>query len=82
MAFDKFQTVTPSDTVDLPQWTANQRLTDALWVGGAGNIVLVAEDGSTVTINAVPAGTQLNVGVRRVNATNTTATGIVALYNI
>jgi len=69
--------VTPSDS--------NVDLTDiprALFVGVAGNIALVGRDdtGNTGTVLAVTAGQLIPVMVRRVLATGTTATGIVALY--
>lgn len=66
--------VTPSDTVAISP--PNPRY---LWIGGAGNIAVVSKSGSVVTF-AVLAGTKLDVQALRVNATNTTATGIVALY--
>jgi hypothetical protein len=65
--------VTPSDSTDLTD------LALALWVGGAGNISLDTPDGSTVTISGIPAGTILPLRVKRVRATSTTATLIVAL---
>ncbi len=46
----------------------------ALYVGGAGHVTLVGLDGNTVLFSSVPAGTQLNVGFTRVNATGTAAT--------
>jgi hypothetical protein len=68
--------VTPANS-DLPNGIAR-----ALWVGGAGDVAIVAEsDGTTaVTIASVAAGTLLPVRAKRVNSTNTTATAIVALY--
>ena len=67
--------ITPSDTVDLP------RLTDALWVGGAGIVVAVLQNGRTVNFTTV-AGSLLPLRVKRVNATSTTATLLNALYQI
>lgn len=81
MAYNLFPSITPSDTVDLAQWTQNRRLTDAIYVGGAGNLVAVDMNGVTQTFTAV-AGEILPVSVRRVNAANTTATALVALYVI
>lgn len=63
-----------SDTVDQPSG-----MLDALYVGGAGNIVGVLEDGSTVTM-AVVAGAILPIKFKRINNTSTTATGLFALY--
>lgn len=68
--------VTPANS-DLPNG-----VTRALWVGGAGDVAIVAENDATtaVTIAGVPAGTLLPIRARRVNSTNTTATAIVAMY--
>lgn len=65
--------VTPSDTVSI---TTAPR---ALWVGGAGNLSVLMSDGTTATLSGVPAGSLLPIQAVRVNATNTTATLIVAL---
>jgi hypothetical protein len=63
-----------SDTVDLT------RVAKALYVGGAGNIALIAEDSNTtVTFTNVPSGYILPVRVRRILVTNTTATNILGL---
>lgn len=66
--------VTPADGTDLVT------MSRALWIGGAGNIVLVTQDGSTITLKGVQAGTLIPIRATRVKATNTTATDIVALY--
>jgi hypothetical protein len=66
--------VTPSDTIDLG--TVAQRL----FVGGAGNLVVITVGGETVTFTGVTAGTQFALQVARVKATGTTATNIVALW--
>ena len=79
--FNKFVTVAPSDTVDFANPQAPTRLSDAIYVGGAGAVAVVAQDG-TVTIFTVIAGFRLEVAARRVNATGTTATAMVALYSL
>jgi len=66
--------VTPNDSADLT------RPTRALWVGGAGDVVVDMVDGTTLTIGGVQAGTLLPFAVKRVRATNTTATLIVGLF--
>lgn len=48
-----------------------------LWVTGTGDLSLLMLDGSTVALTGVPANTTLWVRCVRVNATGTTATGIV-----
>lgn len=60
--------VTPSDTAD------NTGV--ALYVGGAGNVVLKTEAGQTVTFTAVPAGTTIVQRFTNVMAA-TTATSLV-----
>lgn len=72
--------VTPSDTVDLPDFKAANRLADWIYVGGAGNVVVVLQDNSTVTFTAPPVGSFLWIKARRINATNTTATLLLAGY--
>lgn len=68
------EAVTNSDTVDFAH--ASKRL----WVGTAGNVKLNTLGGETVTYNAVPAGTYLQVRATRVFATGTTASNIVAEF--
>jgi hypothetical protein len=75
-SYNVFDPITPSDSVDLPRPT----LTSAIWVGGVGNVAAVMQNGVVVVFTAVPAGTWLPLAVRRINATNTTATLLVALY--
>lgn len=66
--------VTPSDTTDLSD------VTRFLYVGGAGAVVVIMQDGTTVTLAAVPAGTVLPIAVSRVKSTGTAATSIVAFW--
>jgi hypothetical protein len=65
--------VTPNDTVDLPVWAS------ALWVGTGGTLRVDAVGGETDVLLVVPSGIILPFGVRRVRATGTTASNIVAL---
>ena len=65
--------ITPSDSVDFTL------AFDYLYVGGAGDVVVVAMDGSTCTFKAVPAGQYVWSKGKRVNATNTTATNMVGI---
>ena len=67
--------VTPDDDADL-----DRIATSAVWVGTTGNMSVVMSGGGSVTFNAIPAGTELRIRVDRINATNTTASNIVALY--
>jgi hypothetical protein len=67
--------VAPNDNTDLPNVAAR-----GLWVGGAGNVEVIAEnDTAPVTFLAVAAGTLLPVRAKRVLNASTTATNILAL---
>lgn len=71
--FNRASSITPSDAVDLPQ------VPESVWVGGAGVIAAIMPD-NTVQNFTVPAGTMLSIRPKRINATNTTATLLVAMY--
>jgi hypothetical protein len=66
--------VTTADGSDLPIAP-----TRALYVGVAGDVKVDMADGTTVTFKNAPAGV-LPVSVKRVYATGTAATNILALY--
>lgn len=68
------ESVTPSDSADL------DTVPRALWIGGAGDLVVHTASGASLTFNAVPAGTLLPFRARRVLLTGTTATAIKALW--
>lgn len=69
-----FLAVTPSDSTNL---TSPSR---ALYVGTTGNVnVLSFDSASNVIFRNVPSGFILPISVLRVNATDTSATNIVAL---
>ena len=72
--------ITPSDTVNITAFGQFSSLTDAIYVGGAGVVAAVFEDGSVVNFTAV-AGEILPLHVKRINSTGTTATLLNALYN-
>ncbi len=67
--------VTPSDTTQLGSPIPTQ-----LYIGSAGSLVIVTEDGSTLTYPVIQAGTILWMRVAQVKATGTTATQIIAHY--
>jgi hypothetical protein len=76
--FSDATAITPSDSADLLYPSR------AIYVGGAGDITVVMFDEPsgatpTVTFKAVPVGITLLVCARRVMATATTATNLVAL---
>jgi len=68
-----YAAVTPSDTIGFAEC-------EALYIGVAGNVVAVTPGGTAVTFVGVAAGLILPIRAKRINATSTTATSIVALY--
>lgn len=67
--------ITPDDSNDLAQ------VTRAIYIGGSGNMVAtLAEDSAAVTFVGLVAGSLLPLRVKRVKATDTTATNIVGVY--
>lgn len=70
------KSVTPDNDNDLPDGVCR-----ALWIGGEGDVQLTADDDDTdVVIASVTSGTLLLIRAKRVHATSTTATNILALY--
>jgi hypothetical protein len=66
--------ITPSDSAEL------DFIPKALWIGGAGSItVQMLEDASTVQLTGCQPGQIIPIRVKKVMATGTTATGIVAM---
>jgi hypothetical protein len=55
-------------------------ITRGLYVGGAGNAVVVMQDGTQLTLNGLVVGSIYALRLKRVNATGTTATNLVGLY--
>ena len=66
------QTVAPSDSAVLST-------TRSLYVGTTGNLAVTMLSGSILTFTNVPVGI-LPIQVTQVRLTNTTASGIIALY--
>ena len=68
--------ITPSDTADIVR--ADQPM--AFYVGGAGDAVLVDNNGTVVTLVGLQAGLIYPIkNIKRINATGTTATNLVGL---
>jgi hypothetical protein len=65
--------VTPSDTVNFDY------VARALYVGTTGTVIVVGQNGVSVTFTAVPAGALLPVACIRVGASSS-ASNIVGLY--
>jgi hypothetical protein len=80
-ALDKFNVwtpITPSDTVNLPRG-----ITEAVWVGVGGDVAAVMQnDTMPVVLAAVPTGAYLPIAAKRINLSGTTASGLVALYEV
>lgn len=72
--YNVWSAITKSDSANFPLG-----ISDAIYVGGAGVVVAVQEDGNTASFTAV-AGEVLPIAAKRVNDTNTTATLMIALY--
>lgn len=75
--YNRALTITKSDSVNID----GDRLTSAVYVGGAGALVVVFQNDETQSITA-PAGALLPIAIKRVNSTNTNATLMVALYQV
>lgn len=75
MGLYKAVTITPNDSTDLANGP-----TRALFIGTAGTVVVTMADGNDVTFTGLSAGVIHWLSVKRVKATGTTATNIVALY--
>lgn len=70
----KLVAVTPNDGADLAD------VPKALYIGAAGTLALIAADDTASVSLTVAAGAVLPIRAKRVLATGTTATDIVALY--
>lgn len=81
--YNRWKDITKSDTVNFDASVsttgAGVKLCDAIYVGGAGIVVAVSQDGNTGQFTAV-AGEILPIAAIRVNSTTTTATLMMALY--
>jgi hypothetical protein len=73
--------ITKSDTVDIT-CPHGRDVTDAIYVGGGGDINCVDEGGGTYLLVGALAGTIIPVAIRRVNSASTSATDLVALFSV
>jgi hypothetical protein len=80
ITFNRAVAITKSDTVDHAAPTEYGPM-KGMWVGGAGIVVAVFADSSTANFTCT-AGTVLPIECKRVNSTTTTATLMVALYQV
>jgi hypothetical protein len=85
--YNKSVVITKSDTVNFDGSTYSASATtkaipaDAIFVGGAGVVVAIFEDGSNAPFTVL-AGTVLPLKCIRVNSTSTTASLMNALYQV
>lgn len=79
--YNKAFDITPSDSVNFVAQGLGRILSDAIYAGGAGVVAAVFEDGTVVNFT-VAAGGILPIAVKRINATNTTATLIKGLCGL
>jgi hypothetical protein len=84
--YDLFVPIVPSDTVNFDLTTMGggpggpwSKCCDAIWCGTPGTVTAVMQNDRAVQFTVV-AGSLLQIAAKRVNATGTTATGLVALY--
>lgn len=70
-----FVAITPHASTDIPTG-----LTRGVYVGVGGNIAVVGADNVEVVFKGAAAGALLPIRARRINAVNTTATDLVAIY--
>lgn len=56
------------------------RATDAVWVGGAGDLAVTMKDGRVATWVGVQAGTLLPIQVTQIRSTNTDASDFLIVY--
>lgn len=76
-----FESFVDGEAVDISATDYSfSRPTRAIYVGGAGNIVLALLSGVQLTFTAVPVGTVLKVGAIKIVRTNTTATALIGLH--
>ncbi len=78
-----FRTIAPNDTTDLPfyvQMGPTNGLTDSIFVGTGGIVVVRLADGVTKQTFTVPSGAVLRVAARGVDASVTSALLMVAQY--
>lgn len=80
-SYNKGVAITTSDTDNIV-CPAGLPVTDAIWVGTGGDIVVVPQDDDTYTLVGAIAGTIIPVRAKRINQTNTTADNLVALFSV
>ena len=77
---DNFSPVSHASAVTPHNTTELEYVTRAVYVGGGGDVKVTMQDSGEVIFVAVPTGTTLPIRVKKVFATGTDATDIVALW--
>lgn len=70
--YENYAPITPTDNTPIGPFAA-------LWVGGAGTVAVVPRNSTTPVSFTVAANTLLPIAFQGINATGTTATGLVGL---
>lgn len=70
--------IAPSDSADVLAIPSMRCV--GLYVAVSGNVAATTPGGVSVSFESVPSGTTLDVALKRVLATGTTASGLQALY--
>jgi hypothetical protein len=78
-SYNTFVAITTSDSANI---VGPKPVTDGILVGTSSSqdIVGVQQNGTTITLKNVIAGNVYPIRVKRINATNTTASNLVACY--
>ena len=79
--FNYFEDITTSDTVDIQAFTREGRLTEAIYVGVGGTVVVFSQSLKSQSFVGVPAGSMLRVAARRVGASST-ASSLQACFTV
>ena len=74
----QFATITPSDTAKLT-YNGEKVRTKAIYVGGAGDLVVKNDAGATITFQNLPAASMIPISTDTVMAA-TSCTLIIGLY--
>jgi phage gp37-like protein len=84
--FSRADLITVSDTINIDGSDSttgqNVKPCDAIWVGGAGIVKAVFQDGSTANFTTATNGTLLPIRAIRVFSGTTTATVMYAMYQV
>lgn len=84
--YNKVFAIVPSDTVSFVSGgkgsSGHAMMIDGIYVGGAGNVSVVLQDDTVVTFTAPAVGSIIPIQCKRVNATLTTATLLLAMLQL